>query len=380
MKDKNWQVCSRCVMDTTDWTITFDLNGICNHCYQFDNVTSKNWFPGDNGKKLLDNLVSKIKQEGRKNEYNCILGMSGGVDSSYLALVLKDYELRPLIVHVDAGWNSELAVHNIEQIVKYCGFDLHTHVLNWEEIKDLQLSYLKASLANQDVIQDHAFFASLYSFAVQNKIKYVFNGGNIATESVFPSCWHHAAMDSINLKAIHKRHGVQKLKDYKTLSFLEYYFYYPFIRGLNVIRPLNYMPYNKKNATRILKERVGFKEYGRKHGESRFTKFFQNYYLPKKFNMDKRKPHLSSLVLSGEISRSEALHSLSEPLYEKKELDEDKSFVAKKLGISKEELERLVMAPKGHYSQYANWDSRYKIMVRTKSIIEKITGKKIKTY
>ena len=380
MLDENRRVCTRCVMDTTDWSITFDHYGVCNHCHQFDNVTSKNWFPDDNGKKNLENLVNKIRQKGSKQEYDCILGLSGGVDSSYLALVLKEYGLRPLVVHVDAGWNSELAVYNIEQIVKYCGYELHTHVLNWEEIKDLQLSYLKASLSNQDVIQDHAFFASLYSFAVQNNIKYVFNGGNIATESVFPSCWHHAAMDSINLKAIHKRYGKQKLKDYRTLSFFEYYFYYPFIRGLSVIRPLNFMPYNKKNATSILKERVGYKEYGRKHGESRFTKFFQNYYLPEKFNMDKRKAHLSSQILSGEISRSEALNALSEPLYEKKELEDDKSFVAKKLGISKEALERLVMAPNGHYSQYANWDSRYKMMVRTKLIIEKISGKKIKTY
>ena len=265
-------------MDTTDPEINFDKKGECNHCKEFDEVTNKRWYPNEDGTRRLKQMIDKIKQEGKGKEYDCIIGLSGGVDSSYLALIMKDYDLRPLVVHVDAGWNSELAVHNIEQIVKYCDYDLHTHVMDWEEIRDLQVAYLKAGVANQDVIQDHAFFASLYHFAVENNIKTVISGGNIATESVFPKSWHHTAMDAINLKAIHKKFGSRKLKHYKTISFLDYYFYYPFIKGMTVINPLNFMPYHKEKALEVLKETIGYKEYGRKHGESRFTKFFQNYY------------------------------------------------------------------------------------------------------
>lgn len=374
------QICSRCVMDTTDPSITFDEHGVCNHCHEFDEVTSKRWFPNDEGRKRLEAFVAQIKQRGKSQEYDCIIGLSGGVDSSYLALVIKEYGLRPLVVHVDAGWNSELAMYNIEQVVKHCGYDLHTHVMDWQEIRDLQLSYLKAAVANQDVVQDHAFFASLYHFAVQNNIKYVISGGNIATESVEVKCWEHAAMDAINLKAIHKKYGSRKLTKYKTISFFEYFFYYPFIKGLTVVRPLNFMPYDKKQALKILKEKLGYKEYGRKHGESRFTKFFQNYYLPIKFNMDKRRSHLSSQILSGEISRAEALEELNNPLYENTELSNDKSYIAKKLGISERELDRMVQTPARHYSEFPNWDMRYKFLLKLKSIFTKMLGRDIKSY
>jgi len=380
MSAREYQVCTRCVMDTTDPEIVFDEQGVCNHCHEFDEVTSKHWFPNDEGKQKLEAMFTKIKKEGKDQEYDCIIGLSGGVDSSYLALVMKDYGLRPLVVHVDAGWNSELAVHNIEQIVKYCDYALHTHVMDWQEIRDLQLAYLKAGVANQDVVQDHAFFSSLYHFAVQNNIKYVISGGNIATESVFPKSWHHAAMDAVNLKAIHKRFGKIKLTQYKTISFFKYYFYYPFIKGMTVIRPLNFMPYQKERALEVLKEKVGYKEYGRKHGESRFTKFFQNYYLPTKFNMDKRRPHLSSQVLSAELTRDQALEELQKPLYEEVELREDKAYVAKKLGISVEELDKLIHE-KGHDStEYPNWNARYKIMLKVKNFVQKVLGRNVKAY
>ena len=380
MEERKYQVCTRCVMDTTDPDISFDEQGVCNHCHEFDEVTSKRWFPNEVGKEKLNAIFEKIKQEGRNQDYDCIIGLSGGVDSSYLALVIKDYGLRPLVVHVDAGWNSELAVHNIEQIVKYCGYDLHTHVMDWQEIKDLQLAYLKAGIANQDVVQDHAFFASLYHFAVQNNIKYVISGGNIATESVFPKAWHHAAMDAISLKAIHKRFGKRKLQQYKTISFIKYYFYYPFIKGMTVIRPLNFMPYHKGEALEVLKEKIGYKEYGRKHGESRFTKFFQNYYLPTKFNMDKRRPHLSSQILSGQLTRDEALEELQKPLYDEVELREDKAYIAKKLGITVDELEQLVNSPGHDYSEYPNWDVRYKFMLKVKNLVQKVLGRNVKAY
>lgn len=380
MTVRDYQVCSRCVMDTTDQEITFDNQGVCNHCHQFDEVTSKNWFPNEEGKKKLEDIFDKIKQERKGHEYDCILGLSGGLDSSYLALVMKDYNMRPLVVHVDAGWNSELAVYNIEKVVKYCGYDLHTHVMNWPEVRDLQLAYLKAGIANQDVVQDHAYFASLYHFAVENKIDYVISGGNIATEAVFPSSWHHAAMDAVSLNAIHKKYGSLPLKQYKTISFLQYYLYYPFIKKMKSVRPLNYLPYSKETALAELEERVGYKSYGRKHGESRFTKFFQNHYLPAKFNMDKRKPHLSSMVLSGLLTRKQAVCELEKPLYDASELREDKHFLAKKLGISVEQLEEYVTSSGHSYLEYANWDGRYALMKRVQSLISKILGRNVKNY
>ncbi|POQ98363.1 ExsB family protein [Alkalispirochaeta sphaeroplastigenens] len=380
MTEKLYQMCTRCVMDTTDPDITFDEQGVCNHCHQFDTVTTKRWFPNEEGKQRLAQIFNTIKNERKHYEYDCILGLSGGLDSSYLALVMNEYGMRPLVVHVDAGWNSELAVYNIEKVIKYCGYDLHTHVMNWPEIRDLQLSYLKAGVANQDVVQDHAFFASLYHFAVDNKINYVISGGNIATECVFPKNWHHSAMDAINLKAIHKKFGNLPLEDYRVVSFLQYYFYYPFLKKMKVVRPLNYMPYNKELALAELQEKIGYKSYGRKHGESRFTKFFQNYYLPTKFHMDKRKPHLSSQILSGLMTRNQALDELSKPLYEENELREDKYYLAKKLGITVEELDEYVSSPGHDYSEYPSWDSRYVLMKRMQSFVSLMSGRNVKNY
>lgn len=379
MTDNNHQICIRCVMDTTDPEITFDAQGVCNHCHEFDQVTSKRWFPSAEGQQKLEALVAQLKKEGEGKAYDCILGLSGGLDSSYLALVMKDYGLRPLVVHVDAGWNSEQAVQNINTVVDYCGFKLHTKVVDWQEVKDLQLAYLKAGVANQDVVQDHAFFANLYHFAVDNDIRYVINGGNIATESTFPSAWHHAAMDEISLKAIHKKYGQVPLKDYQTISFFEYYVYFPFVKKMTAVRPLNLMPYSKEIAQQRL-ESIGYISYERKHGESRFTKFFQNYYLPKKFNMDKRKPHLSSLIMSGVITREQAVEKLNEPLYDQAELAEDKAFIAEKLGISVSELDKYIEEPGRHYTDFPNWDSRYALLKKVQGIVAKLTGKKLNAY
>ena len=367
-------------MDTSDPEITFDESGVCSHCSHFENDVRKNWFPNDDGKRKLESIFSVVKEEGRGKDYDCIIGLSGGVDSSYLALILKDYGLRPLVVHVDGGWNSELAVHNIEQIVKYCGYELFTHVIDWEEMRDLQLAYLKAGVANQDVPQDHAFFASLYHFAVKNKIRYVISGGNIATEVVFPRAWHHAAMDSINLHAIHKRFGSIPLKNYQTISFFEYYFYYPFIRNMSTIRPLNYMQYNKQEALQKLVSTVRYKEYGRKHGESRFTKYFQNHYLPMKFGIDKRKIHLSSMILSGQMTREDALQELAKPLYAPNELIDDLAYVAKKLGITVEHLEVLTKGPGHSYNEFRNWDNSYKLLKLVQGFGERLLGRQIRNY
>ena len=379
MNNQKVQICTRCVMDTTDSSIIFDAEGICNHCHEFDEVTKKRWFPNEEGQRKLEVLVTQIKKEGEGKEYDCILGLSGGLDSSYLALVMKDYGLRPLVVHVDAGWNSEDAVKNINTVVNHCGFKLHTKVVDWDEIKDLQLAYLKAGVANQDVVQDHAFFANLYHFAVDNNIRYTINGGNIATEAIVASAWHHPAMDAINLKAIHKKYGTKTLKDYETISFLDYYFHYPFVKKMTAVRPLNLMPYSKELALERLQE-IGYISYDRKHGESRFTKFFQNYYLPSKFNFDKRKPHLSSLIMSNILTREQALDKLQEPLYDISELADDKAFIAERLGISVVDLDKYLEGPGRHYTDFANWDSRYALMKKAQGIITKVTGKKLNAY
>lgn len=378
--EREYRVCMNCVMDTTDPEISFDEEGVCNHCIEFKNVKSKNWFPTQEGSEKLAQLFSTMKKETKNKDYDCILGLSGGVDSSYLALKLFEYGIKPLVVHVDGGWNSELAVQNIENIVNHCGWHLHTIVIDWDEMKDLQLAYMKSSIANQDVPQDHAFFASLYHFATKFKINYVISGGNLATEGVFPESWHWSAMDAENLLAIHKKYGKIPLKKYKVISFLDLYFYYPFVRKMRTIRPLNYMPYVKSSALEELKEKVGYKEYKRKHGESVFTKFFQNYWLPYKFNFDKRRPHLSSLIVSGQMTRDEAINELEKPLYDEKELLEDKEYVAKKLGLTLGEFETILQMPKHDFSDFPNMKSKYLRMKKIQLFVSKLLGKQISNY
>jgi aminotransferase len=367
-------------MDTTDSTITFDENGVCNHCRTFTETTTKSWFPNAEGEKKLAEIYDKIKHENRHKPYDCILGLSGGVDSSYLALKLHESGMRPLVVHVDGGWNSELAVQNIEHIVQYCGWDLHTIVIDWEEMRDLQLAYLKSGIANQDVPQDHAYFASLYHFATKHNIHTIMSGGNIATEGIFPSSWHWSAMDAINLKAIHQKFGTKKLKKYKTIGFYQLYFYYPFIKRMKTFRPLDFCHYDKIQALQELKEKVNYKEYPRKHGESIFTKFFQNYYLPNKFGFDKRKPHLSSLIVSGQMSREDALQELSSPLYHPQELEEDKEYIAKKLGVTTQEFEEILQLPSHSYADFPNMQKQYLQMKKVQMFVSKLLRKKISNY
>ncbi len=371
------KVCSKCVMDESDSEISFDGNEVCNHCITFENETKKRWFPNAEGAQKLSDLIKRIQNEGSGKEYDCILGLSGGVDSSYLALKVSEWGLRPLVVHVDGGWNSELAVANIETILKYCNFDLHTHVVDWEEMRDLQLSYLKSGISNQDVPQDHIFFSTLNHFATSNGIKYFLSGGNLATECILPRAWHGSAMDSVNLKAIHKLFGTRKLRNYKTISFFDYYFWYPVVRRMRTVRPLDLMPYDKSKALIELQNVVGYKPYERKHGESLFTKLFQNYWLPKKYGYDKRRPHFSSMIVSGQMTRKEAIEKLSEPLYDHDELKNDIKYFCKKLRISQAEFEELMIVPNRSYKDFPNWDFRYKLLKRVKKFLDSLVGRKI---
>lgn len=378
--NRPYQMCTRCVMDTSDPAIVFDREGVCNHCHEFDAVTRHGWHPDEHGAKLWQAEIERIKREGEGKPYDSILGLSGGVDSSYLALKVYEAGLRPLVVHVDAGWNSELAVANIEAIVKHCGFDLHTHVINWEDMRDLHLAYLRSGLANQDVPQDHAFFASLYRFAVENGVRTVFSGGNIATEGVWPATWHGSAMDVINLKAVHARFGKRKLKSYPTISFLEYYFTFPFVRKMRTVRPLNFMPFDKEAAVKEMAGKFGWRSYGRKHGESLFTKLFQNYILPRRYGYDKRRPHYSSMIASGQLTREEALRKLEEPLYDPEELETDLNYFCKKLRISRAELDEILSAPTRHHTEFATWDWRKRVAKAAQRLLERVRGRRVGVY
>jgi N-acetyl sugar amidotransferase len=380
MSETPYRICTRCVMDTSDPEITFDAEGVCNHCRGFVEYAASDWFPTAEGAKRLQDTIDAIKREGSGRPYDCILGLSGGVDSSYLALKVKEFGLRPLVIHVDAGWNSETAVQNIERIVKHCGFDLHTVVIDWEDMRDLQLAYLRAAISNQDVPQDHVFFASLYEYATRHGIRYVLSGGNIATESIFPSAWHGDAMDAANLKAIHKRYGDGRLRSYTIVSFFKYFFWYPFVKGMRTVRPLNYMPYNRADAEAELTRAIGWRSYGRKHCESVFTKFFQSYYLPHKFGYDKRRPHYSSLIVSGQMTRAEALAHLAEPLYSPAELDADLEYFCKKLRLSRQEFQALLDAPIHHYSEFPNQDRLYRAIKRVQRWHERIFRRRVKVY
>lgn len=372
----SYQRCTVCIMDTTDPEITFDSDGVCSHCHKFEKVVRPNWHPGTaEGKRKLAATIEKIKDAGTRagREYDCVMGLSGGVDSSYLALLAaREFGLKPLMVHVDAGWNSELAVSNIENIVKKLGLDLYTYVVNWPEMRDLQRSYLKAGVANQDVPQDHAFFAKLWQLAGSKKSSYVLTGSNFATESILPTAWGYNAMDSASLYAIQRAHGTLKLKTYPTTSFFEYYVYYPRIRRIKTFKPLNFIDYNKDLAKEKIKQELNWRDYGVKHGESRWTKWFQNYYLPTRFGYDKRLAHLASLVVSKQLNRDKALALLELPLYDAEMLREETDFVAKKLGFSTDELNTLVSQPLKKYNDYYSNEWIFKIKDFVKPFVKKI--------
>jgi N-acetyl sugar amidotransferase len=350
-------------MDTTDPEITFDDNGVSNHVASFNKEIGVTWFPNKEGRQKLDQLVKEIKEVGKGKEYDVIIGLSGGVDSSYLAYFLKtNYDVRILAVHVDAGWNSELAIHNVENIVKTLDIDLYTYVVNWKEMQDLQLAYLKANVINQDIPQDHVFMASLYATAQKHGIKYFLAGHNHATEGILPESWFYRSADLKNLRDIHKKHGTIPLKTYPTTGFWKDFIYYPFIYGLKIKRPLNYIPYDKDEAKKIIIEKLNWRDYGGKHGESNFTKFYQNYYLPTKFNVDKRKAHLSSMILAGLTTREEALVEIEKPLYEPLQLQNDIEYIARKLNISVDEFQHIMSQPNRRHQDYKNEEFLYTVM------------------
>ena len=362
-------------MDLTDPEITFDSEGICSYCRYFEKYVKPKWYPGTTkAKNELEKIIKDIKEKQINQEYDAIIGLSGGVDSSFLAYWAVKYAgLRLLAVHVDAGWNSELAVQNIEKIVKNLGIELYTHVVDWEAIRDVQLAFFKAGVANQDTPQDHSFFSVLYDFAVKNNIKYVLNGSNIATESILPKAWGHDAMDADQIKDICVKFKAQRFKKFPLVSFFKYHFYFPYIKKMQIIRPLNYIEYKKYEAIEILERELGWKYYGGKHYESRFTKFFQGYWLPEKYGYDKRKAHLSSIILSGEITREEALKELETPAYDSNSLKGDIEFVSKKLEVKPEEFMELMQQKNTSYLQFRHNTFKKKICLFGLYILKNLT-------
>lgn len=359
---REYQICTSCVMDTTDSNITFDENGMCDHCSDFYNNTLPNWHTDEQGRKELELIVEKIKKDGEGRDFDCIMGMSGGADSSYLLhIAVKEFGLRPLVFHVDGGWNSELAVNNINVMIDKLGLDLYTEVINWEEMKDFQLSYFKSGLASIDIPQDHAFVATLYNFADKHKIKYILNGGNISTECVRnPMEWLYYGTDMALIKDIRKQFGTIPLKTYPFSSVLRHKIYLRYIRGIEVVKPLNYAPYIKEDAMDFLNREYGWKPYPQKHFESRFTKFFEGYWLPNKFGYDTRKVQYSSLILTKQMTRKEALEKLSKPAIDPDEAKLDFEYIATKLGISVEELQGYMDAPNKTYKDYNNQENMFK--------------------
>ncbi|WP_404439340.1 N-acetyl sugar amidotransferase [Microbacterium aerolatum] len=356
------RVCTRTVMDTTDPDIWFDEDGVSSHALRFDELFAENVRRAQAGEREseLSNLVERIKTAGRGREYDCVIGVSGGVDSSYLVYQAVQLGLRPLAVHFDSGWNSELAVGNIERIIKTLELDLITDVIDWREMRDLQLSFFKASVANCDIPTDHAFPAVAYRQAAKHGIKYILTGSNLATESVLPKSWGYNASDAHHVKAIQRRFGTQKLKTYPTMGLVKRYGWYGRARGITRIALLNYMPYFKDEAKKTITTELGWRDYGGKHYESVFTRYFQGYYLPSKFGFDKRKAHLSSLILSDQMSRDDALRQLRTSDYDAALRRQDEEFIAKKLGVSLDEFKAILERPKMDHLAYGNskwaWD------------------------
>jgi N-acetyl sugar amidotransferase len=350
-------------MDTTDSMIFFDENGVCDHCNTYFNKVLPNWHTDELGRRELNTLVEKIKTEGRGKDFDCIIGMSGGIDSSYLTyLAKKELGLRPLVFHVDAGWNSQEAVNNIEKLVDKLGLDLYTEVIDWEEMRDLQLAFFKAGVPHIDTPQDHAFFATMYKFAEQHNVKHILTGANYSTECIRnPLEWMYYQSDSIQLRDIHRKFGTRPLVNFPTTSILRHKVYLPYFKGIKVIRPLNYFPYIKQDAIKLLIDEFGWQPYPQKHFESRFTKFYEGYWLPRKFGYDTRKVQFSSLIVTNQMTRKEALELLKEPALDEATATQEFEFVANKLRIPIEELQSYMDAPNRTYKDYKSQEAIYTV-------------------
>jgi N-acetyl sugar amidotransferase len=366
MSQRPYQICKRCVMDTTDSKIRFDQAGVCDHCITFDTKVMPNWHTDEQGEKALMTIVDGIKAEGKGKDFDCIIGMSGGIDSSYLTYLAKEkMGLRPLVFHVDAGWNSQEAVNNIERIVDRLGLDLFTEVIDWEEMRDLQLAFFKAGVPHIDTPQDHAFFATMYNFAEKYNVRHILTGANYSTECVRnPIEWMYYQSDSVQLKDIHQKYGTRPLRNFPITSILRHKIYLRYWRKIQVVTPLNYLPYHKADAMRLLQEKYGWQPYPQKHFESRFTRFYEGFWLPTKFGYDVRRVQYSSLILTDQMTRAEAIERLKQPPLDPEIARQEFDYVATKIGITSEELRRYLEQPNRTYRDFKSQENVYKIGAR----------------
>ena len=357
MSKRSYQICTKTIMDTSDPTIIFDDNGISDYYHNFQQTILPNWHTDERGEAELMKIAEKIKKEGAGKDFDCILGMSGGLDSSYAVYIAKEkMGLRPLIFHVDAGWNTQQAVGNIEKVMDGLGLDLYTEVINWEEMKDLQVAFLKSQIADQDLPQDYAFFSALYKFAKKNKIKYILTGSNFSTECCRePEEWGgYAGIDKTLVKDIHHRFGKRPLKTFPIVDVLVHKLYYKYILGMQVFYPLNLVPYIKNDVEQLLEDKFGWQKFQHKHHESRFTRFFEDYWLPKKFGYEKRRAHFSSLILTGQMTRAAALERISKPELDEQLLLQEFEYVANKLDLTVSELREIFEGKNKTYRDYKN--------------------------
>jgi len=355
--NKKIQVCTNCIMDSTDESIVFDENGVCDYCKNYyDNILPK-WTNSEADEVNILPVLEKIKQEGKGKDYDCIIGISGGLDSSYLVhLAVTKWGMRPLLYHVDAGWNSDVSTSNIMGLVDKLGLDLYTDVINWEEMKDLQRAFIKSQVPDIDTPQDLVFFSSLYNYCAKNGIKYILTGGNYSTECVRePLAWGaYYQTDMKYVNDIHKKFGERKLVSFPRCDIFKYKIQYRLINGVRVVKPLDHTRFIKKEAEDLLESEYGWQRYKHKHHESRFTRWYEAFWLREKFGFDKRKNHLSSLVLTGQMTREAALKRVSEPELPADELKKETEYVAKKLGWTTDQLMEYFAAPNKTFNDYKN--------------------------
>ena len=369
---KNYAICTKTIMDSSDPSITFNENGESDYYINFTETIKPNWHTDERGHKKLIEVAKKIKKDGKNRDFDCIMGLSGGLDSSYAAYVAKEVMgLRPLMFHVDAGWNSDKAVGNIEKLVNGLELDLYTEVINWEEMKDLQVSFLKSQIADQDLPQDYAFFSALYKFAKKNKIKYVLTGGNYSTECCRePEEWGgFPGIDTLLVKDIHSQFGKNPLKTFPLVDILKYKIYYKYILGMQVFQPLNFVPYIKKDVEIFLHEKYGWEPFQHKHHESRFTRFYEDFWLPRKFGFQKRRAHFSSLILTGQMTRDEALKRVSKPELSEDVLSKEFEYVADKLDLTRKELQALF---EGENKTFRDYKTKIKLIMFGAKVMQKL--------
>jgi len=359
----NYQICKKLVLDTSYPGIKFDKDGISSQYWDYQNNIKDKWKSSRYSVLELEKIVEQIKKKGTGKEFDCILGLSGGADSSYmLHTIVKDFDLKPLVFHVDGGWNTEIAVNNIKNLVDKLKLDLFTEVINWEEMKDFQLAMFKSGVPHIDIPQDMAFIGVLYKFAKKYSIPYILNGGNISTECVQrPLDIIYWGSDMRHINDILKKFGTRKMKTFPFSSAFYHKLYLRYFRNIRVIKPLNYINYIKKDAMQLMSDLYAWKPYPQKHFESRFTRFFEGYWLPTRFGFDMRRVDFSSLILTNQMTREEALEELKKPPYDPEVIDQDFYYIAKKLNINSDDLKKFHEMPKKYWRDYKNLDDIFKI-------------------